>query len=175
MKMSDEEYDENSNKLISSFLGMVTGLICGYLASHDINAIYLFLGILISSLISLKIDGIHHITSLIFFLMTFMFFGIGNLNLFTLAICVISGFIDEIGNDNEYIYKRSSFFKVFFDYRFAMKIAILLLSVLGLINILYGFSIDFIGVLAPETIIYFLFFEIFYEVGNKTFKKYLLQ
>lgn len=170
MKISDDEYDKNNNKVTSSILGAFTGLTCGFLASHDTSSAYIFIGILISTLISLKIDGIHHITSLIFFVLTCISFGVGDLNLFVLTLCITSGFIDEIGNDNKCIYKKSKFFKVFFDYRFSMKITIFLLSVLGIINILYGFSIDYIGFLAPETIIYFLIFEIFYDLGGRTSK-----
>ncbi|MDR1819032.1 MAG: hypothetical protein LBR15_02135 [Methanobrevibacter sp.] len=170
MKLSDDEYDENNDKIISSLLGIFAGLICGFLASHDTNATYIFLGILIAALLSLKIDGIHHVVTLITFTTTYLFFGLINLNIFILAICVVSAFIDEIGNDKEYIYKRSRFFKVFFDYRFTMKIAIFSLSVLGLVNILYGFEISFIGFLAPETIVYFLLFELSYETARKISK-----
>jgi hypothetical protein len=172
MKLSDDEYDENNNRLIASLLGIATGLIAGFLAISDANATYIFLGILIGTLISLKIDGIHHILSLIFFTLTLIFFGLHDLNLITLSICIITSAIDEIGNDNSYIYKKSKFLKTFFEYRFTMKIAIFILSILGLINISYGFSTN-LGFLAPETIIYFIIFEISYEIAKIRFRKHL--
>ncbi|MDR2873273.1 MAG: hypothetical protein LBV42_00760 [Methanobrevibacter sp.] len=172
MKLSDDEYDKKNNKPIAVLLGIATGLISGFLASHDVNATYIFLGILIGTLISLKIDGIHHLLSLIFFIATLIFFGGSDLNLIILAICIITSAIDEIGNDNSYIYKKSKILKTFFDYRFTMKIAIFILSVLGLINILNGFSTN-LGFLAPETIIYFILFEISYEIARIRFRRYL--
>jgi hypothetical protein len=172
MKLSDDEYDENNNRIIASLLGIITGLITGFLASYDVNASYVFLGILIGTIISLKIDGIHHILSLIFFIATLIFFARFDLNLITLAICIATSAIDEIGNDNSYIYKRSKFLKTFFDYRCTMKIAIFILSILGLINVLYGFSTS-LGFLAPETIIYFILFEISYEIAKIIFRKHL--
>lgn len=182
MKFSDDEYDEKSNKLTSIILGIFCGMAIAYLASNNSDAAYIFLGILIGNIISLKVDGIHHIITLIVFLLLFLFWGIfnptgnilANFSIITLLICITSAFIDEIGNDNLKIYEKSNFLKFFFDYRFTMKLAILSLGLLGLYQSFTGFSILFIEFLSFESFIFFLFFEISYELANFIFDKYFL-
>lgn len=182
MKFSDDEYDEKSNKLTSIILGIFCGLAIAYLASKNIDAAYIFLGILIGNAISLKIDGIHHITTLIVFLLLFIIWGIfnptgsilANFSIITLLICIVSAFIDEIGNDNLKIYEKNNFLKFFFDYRFTMKLAILVLGLLGLYQSITGFSIPFVEFLSFESFIFFLLFEISYELANYVFDKYFL-
>ena len=173
MKLSDDEYDEKSNKIIAIFLGILCGLAIAYLSSNNIDASYIFIGILIGTGLSFKIDGIHHIITLLTFLLFFFIWGIPALNLATLGLCVVSAFIDEIGNDNERIYKRNKFFKVFFEYRFTMKIAIFLLCFLGFLQGFADFQIANIEFLSISTFFYFLLFEISYELASFTFKKYL--
>ncbi|RBQ22960.1 hypothetical protein ALNOE001_13530 [Candidatus Methanobinarius endosymbioticus] len=182
MKFSDDEYDEKSNKLISVILGIFCGIAIVYLASNNIDAAYIFLGILIGNTLSFKIDGIHHIATLLVFLLLFVFWGIfsstGNilssLSMVTLIICIVSAFIDEIGNDNLNIYKKSNFLKFFFDYRFTMKIAILGLGLLGLYQGFTGFTLPYLDFLNFESFIFFILFEISYELANYVFNKYFL-
>lgn len=182
MKFSDDEYDEKSNKLTSIILGIFCGITIAYLASNNIDAAYIFLGILIGNTISLKVDGIHNIATLIVFLLLFLFWNIfnpiesilANFSIITLLICIISAFIDEIGNDNLRIYEKSNFLKFFFDYRFTMKLAILGLGLLGLYQTFTGFSIPFIEFLSFESFIFFILFEISYELANFVFDKYFL-
>jgi hypothetical protein len=173
MKFSDDEYDEKSNKTIAVFIGILCGVSIAYLSSNNIDASYIFIGILIGTALSFKIDGIHHIITLITFLVLFFIWGLPVLNLVTLGICIASAFIDEIGNDNEKIYKKNKFLKVFFDYRFSMKIAIFILCILGFYQSLTGFQIANIDFLNISTFIYFLLFEISYELAGFIFKKYL--
>jgi hypothetical protein len=176
MKMSDDFHDEkegNINKLIAIVLGIICGLISGFLATKNIDASYIFIAILIATLLSLKIDGLHHVFSLISFTVICFLLGLHSISFVTLSICIISAFIDEIGNDNQYIYKKSQFLKVFFDYRFTMKIAILILAILGTINNLYRFSIPYTDFLSIETFIFFILFEISYELARIIFKNYL--
>ena len=73
---------------------------------------------------------------------------------------MIGAIIDEIGNDNEKIYHKSKFLEFFFEYRFALKIVILLLVLIGWLNIL--------------SFIYFLCFEIAYDLARVLFEKYNL-
>ena len=180
MKFSDNEYDEKSNKLTAVILGIFCGIVTAYLASNNIDAAYIFLGILVGTAVSLKIDGIHHITTLLVFSILFIIWGIfdtnisANFNLITLLICVFSAFIDEIGNDNPLIYKKNRFFKVFFGYRFTMKIAILTLVLLGLCQWSTGFDLSLIDFLSFQTFIFFLLFEFFYESANFIFNRYFL-
>ena len=73
---------------------------------------------------------------------------------------MVGAIIDEMGNDNEKIYEKSKFLEYFFDYRFALKVVILLLVLLGLLNI--------------WSFIYFLCFEIAYETARVLFERYVL-
>ena len=173
MKLSDDEYDEKSNKFIAIVIGILCGIAIAYLTSNNIEASYIFIGILIGSLFSLKIDGIHHVFTFFTFIALLLILGIPDLNLATLGICAISAFMDEIGNDNEQLYKKSNFFKVFFDYRFSMKISIFILAILGLYQSYAGFQIANMDFLSISTLIYFLLFEISYEFAGFIFKNYL--
>jgi len=179
MKFSDDEYDKKSNKMLAVILGIFCGIAIAYLASNNIDAAYIFLGILIATGISFKIDGIHHIATLLVFLFLFTIWGINtnilsNFSLITLFICIFSAFIDEIGNDNPVIYKKSRFLRIFFDYRFSMKTAILFLALLGLYQGGTGFTLPFVYFLSFQTFIFFMLFELFYELAGFAFDKYIL-
>lgn len=182
MKFSDDEYDEKSNKFLAVIIGIICGIAIALLASNNIDASYIFIGILVGTAISFKIDGIHHIATLLVFLLLYIIWGIfnpngnilANLNLITLLICIVSAFIDEIGNDNIYIYKRSKFFKFFFDYRFTMKLTILFLAILGYYQYITGFSLPYVDFLSFSTFIFFILFELSYELANIVFNKYFI-
>jgi chromate transport protein ChrA len=173
MKLSDDEYDEKSNKTIAIVIGVLCAVAISFLSSNNIEASYIFIGIMIGTGLSLKIDGIHHILTLITFIVLLFIWGIHDLNLATLGICTVSAFIDEIGNDNEIICKKNKFLKVFFEYRLTMKITILILSFLGFYQSFTGFQIVNINFLSISTFICFLLFEISYELAGFTFKNYL--
>jgi hypothetical protein len=176
MKLSDDEYDEKSeqiNKIIAILLGLISGILMGFLASHNVDASYIFLGILIGNAIAFKIDGIHHVFSLISFIAICLIYGLHSLSLITLSICIISAYIDEFGNDNKGLYEKSRFFMIFFDYRFSMKIAIIILGILGVYGSLTGFSIKYIDFLSLSTIIYFILFELSYEFAGILFKMFI--
>ncbi len=163
MKLSDDEYDEKSNKAIAILLGIVCGLFTAYACSIDLDAACIFIAILVGNILALKVDGIHHIATMVSFLIAFLFLGLQSftfLSIITIIICMIGAIIDEIGNDNEKIYSKSKFLEYFFDYRFALKVVILLLVLIGLLNI--------------WSFIYFLCFEIAYEIARELFGKYIL-
>lgn len=172
MKFSDDEYDEKSNKKIAIFIGIICGISIAYLTTNNTDAVYIFFGILIGNGLSLKIDGIHHIATLCTFAVIVIFSGIPSLNIATLLICIITAFIDEIGNDNERIYKRSEFLRFFFEYRFTMKIAISLLAILGYLQTYMGFQIAIIDFLSFQTFICFILFELSYELAGSIFKRF---
>lgn len=180
MKFSDDEYDEKSNKLIAVVLGVFCGIAIAYLASNNLDAAYIFFGILIGNAIALKIDGIHHVVTLATFLILFLILGvlglneniIGSFSIITLLICMFSALIDEWGNDNNALYEKNKFLKVFFDYRFSMKIAIFSLAILGLYQSFTGFSIPYIDFLYFSSFIFFMLFELFYELAGFVFNKY---
>ena len=163
MKLSDDEYDEKSNKTMAIFLGIICGLFTAFACSIDLDAACIFIAILIGNILALKVDGIHHIATMASFLIAFIIFGLPSftfLSIITIIICMIGAIIDEIGNDNEKIYAKSKFLEYFFDYRFALKVVILLLVLIGLLNI--------------WSFIYFLCFEIAYEIARVLFEKYIL-
>ena len=163
MKLSDDEYDEKSNKIIAVVLGIVCGLFTAYACSIDLDAACIFIAILIGNILALKVDGIHHIATMASFLIAFILLGFQSFTLVSIIaiiICMIGAIIDELGNDNEKIYQKSKFLEYFFDYRFALKVVILLLVLIGLL--------DF------WSFIYFLCFEIAYEIARIIFEKYIL-
>ncbi|WP_295620882.1 hypothetical protein [uncultured Methanobrevibacter sp.] len=163
MKLSDDFYDEKSNKRKSIFLGIICGLLTAFACSIDLDAACIFIAILIGNILALKVDGIHHIATMVSFIIAFLLLGLPNftfLSVLTIIICMIGAIIDEIGNDNEKIYHKSKFLEFFFEYRFALKIVILLLVLIGWLNIL--------------SFIYFLCFEIAYDLARVLFEKYIL-
>ena len=162
MKLSDDEYDEKSNKAIAIVLGIVCGLFTAYACSTDLDAACIFIAILVGNILALNVDGIHHIATMASFIIAFLFLGLQSftyLSIITIIICMIGAIIDEIGNDNEKIYSKSKFLEYFFDYRFALKVVILLLVLIGLLNI--------------WSFIYFLCFEIAYEIARVLFENYI--
>ena len=162
MKLSDDEYDEKSNKAMAIVLGIVCGLFTAYACSIDLDAACIFIAILIGNILAFKVDGIHHIATMASFIIAFLFLGLQSftyLSIITIIICMIGAIIDEIGNDNEKIYSKSKFLEYFFDYRFALKVVILLLVLIGLLNI--------------WSFIYFLCFEIAYEIARVLFENYI--
>lgn len=164
MKLSDDEYDEKSNKTMAIVLGIICGLFTAFACSIDLDAACIFIAILIGNILALKVDGIHHIATMASFLIAFIIFGLPSftfLSVITIIICMIGAIIDEWGNDNENLYKKSKFLEYFFDYRFALKVVILVLVLVGLLNF--------------WSFIYFLCFEIAYEIARALFEKYILK
>lgn len=164
MKLSDDEYDEKSNKIIAIILGIVCGVVTGLACSISSDASCIFIAILLGNILALKVDGTHHIAAMIAFIITWFILGFPSftsLSIITIIICIIGAIIDEKGNDNEKIYNESKLLMYFFDYRFTLKVVILLLALLGLLNI--------------WTFVYFLCFEIAYEIARVLFEKYFLE
>ena len=164
MKLSDDEYDEKSNKTMALALGIVCGLFTAYACSIDLDAACIFIAILIGNILALKVDGIHHIATMASFLIAFILLGFPSftfLSIVTIIICMIGAIVDEIGNDNERIYAKSTFLETFFEYRCALKVVILVLA--------------FIGLLSFWTFIYFICFELAYELARYLFERFLLE
>ena len=160
MKLSDDEYDEESNKFKAIFLGIICGLFTAYACSIDLDAACIFIAILIGNVLALKVDGVHHVATMASFVIAFLLLGLPSftyLSFITIIICMIGAIIDELGNDNKQIYSKSKFLEYFFEYRFALKVVILLLVLIGLLNI--------------WSFIYFLCFEIAYEIARIFFEK----
>lgn len=163
MKISDDEYDEKNNTTLAVLFGIVCGVFTALASSMSTDAACIFIAILIGNILALKVDGIHHIATMFSFLIAFVFLGLPNFSLLSvlvIIICMIGAIIDEKGNDNERLYEKSKFLMYFFDYRFALKVVILVLALFGLLDI--------------WTFAYFLCFEIAYEIARVLFEKFAL-
>ena len=156
MKYSDDLFDENHNLKFASVFGVVCGIASGLAAVYSPEAAYIFLAILIGNLIVLKVDGMHHIVALIVFLVILLIGGIPELSLVILLICILAAISDEVGHEMISNITQNKFLNLFFEYRFVMKIVLLLLAVFGVINI--------------WIFICFILFEISYVCGGLVFE-----
>ena len=135
MKYSDDLYDVNRNLTSATFFGILCAIASVAASLYSNEAAYIFISILIGNLLVLKVDGIHHIITLIIFLVVLLVAGIPNLGLVILLICILAIMGDEVGH--ELIPKRTDnrFLNLFFEYRFVMKIVVFLLAVCGVVDI----------------------------------------
>ena len=163
MKISDDEYDEKNNKILAIIFGIVCGAFTALASSMSTDAACIFIAILIGNILAQKVDGIHHVVTMLSFLIVLVFLGLpafSRPSILVVMICVAGAIIDEKGNDNEILYEKSKFLMYFFDYRFALKVVILALALFGLVDI--------------WTFVYFLCFEIAYEIARVLFEKFIL-
>lgn len=158
MKYSDDLFDVNNDLKFATVFGVLCAIISAVATLYDIEAAYIFISILIGNLIALKIDGIHHIITLIVFVVICLVFGIPHLNLVILLICILAAFADEVGHELISKVTDNKFLNLFFEYRFVMKVVICLLAICGEFNILI--------------FVCFILFEIFYEIAGITFEKF---
>jgi hypothetical protein len=89
------------------------------------------------------------------------------LGIAALLICTAAAYVDEIGNDASWLSGKRKL-NLFFRYRLALKLAVLFLAIGGLIQYIYP---KFSGIIffQPETFIYFLLFDLAYEVAGLLF------
>ncbi|PKL68739.1 MAG: hypothetical protein CVV28_01100 [Methanobacteriales archaeon HGW-Methanobacteriales-1] len=171
MKFSDDAYDEMGNKKLAAIVGIICGLCIGFLVVNSVDATYIFFAILLGTLFSKKIDGVHHILTLATFVLVAFIYGFPQISILTLIICSIAAFIDEIGNDNQKLIEKNHFLEVFFRYRFAMKITIFSLAFLGLYQSLTGFDMLNMEFLSFSAFFLFILFEISYEFTGRYFER----
>lgn len=172
MKLSDNFYDNYDNTILASIFGIFCAIVTGLLITNNIDAVYIFSAIIIGTLFSKKIDGIHHTLTLITLICFVLIYGFNlsvSLTVFPLILCTIGAFVDEWGNDNPNL--KNSFLKFFFDHRFTMKLIVLFLSIASLLNQLYNINTGMFSGLSFMAIIYFLAFEISYEVADVSSEK----
>lgn len=158
MKYSDDLYDVNHELTFSTLLGIICAIASSLASIYSSDAAYLFISILIGNLIVLKVDGLHHIITLIVFLAILLIAGIPNLGLVILLICILGMISDEIGH--ELIPKKTDdrFLNLFFEYRFVMKVVVLLLALCGVFDI--------------WIFVCFILFEISYVGAGIVFEKF---
>ena len=135
MKYSDDLYDVNHDRTFSTLLGIICAIASVAATLYNTEAAYIFISILIGNLIVLKVDGIHHIVTLIVFLVVLLVAGIPDLSLVIILICILGIISDEIGHELIPNMTDNGFLNFFFEYRFVMKIAVLLLAVCGVFDI----------------------------------------
>lgn len=170
MKLSDDAYDKKKNIFLAAFAGMFCGLFIGYLAVTSADAACIFIAILIGTILSLKVDSLNHIVALLLFVLIVVYIGIPTIGIITLLICSIAAFLDEIGNDNSWIKSKGKKIEIFFEYRFTLKVTILIFAVLGILQNTYpGLKVPGVQYFLLPTFIYFILFDLFYEIAGLKF------
>ena len=134
MKYSDDLFDVNDNLAFASFFGVFCAVASALAAVYSVEAAYIFIAILIGNLIALKVDGMHHVITLIIFIVILLIGGIPDLSLIILLICILAALSDEVGHEMISKVTQNKFLNLFFEYRFVMKIVILLLAVFGVFD-----------------------------------------
>lgn len=135
MKYSDDLYDVDHNLTLSTFFGILCAIASVAATIYNSDAAYIFISILIGNLIVFKVDGIHHILTMIVFLAVLLVAGIPDLRLVILLICILACISDEIGHELIPDMTENRFLNLFFEYRFVMKILVFLLAVCGVFDI----------------------------------------
>ncbi|OPY25922.1 MAG: hypothetical protein A4E27_00818 [Methanobacterium sp. PtaU1.Bin242] len=166
MKISDDAHDRENNALLGVSAAIICGFSIGYLAVTSADAACIFLAILIGTIAAWKVDCLNHILSLLIFVGIIIILGFPAIGLVTLFVCAIAAFLDEIGNDSDWAARRK-YLHNFFQYRFALKIAIFIFTILGLIQT--TIQIPGIQIFSPLTLICFLLFEVSYELAGLKF------
>ena len=170
MKISDDMHDKKNNKLLGMLAGVLCGVFLGYLVTVSLDAAYIFFGVFLGTFLAKKINCINHVITAVIFMSIAFLLGFPAIGIGTLLICTIAAYFDEIGNDNQRIYKKSKYLEMFFEYRFALKTAILVLAIFGIINSFYpAFQIYGVHFMAIQTLVLFLTFELAYEFAGLKF------
>jgi len=170
MKFSDDAYDKKKNIYMAALAGILCGVSIAYLSVTSSDAACIFIAILIGTVLSLKVDSLNHVLALLLFLIIIIYIGIPSIGIFTLVICAVAAFLDEVGNDNDKLKKLGRGAVLFFDYRFTLKIVVLVFALLGLLVPYFPFLVQpNIQYFQFQTFIYFLFFDICYEIAGLKF------
>lgn len=157
MKFSDDAYDIDGNLTIAIIFGVLCAISSALATVTDSGAAYIFIGILVGNLLALKIDGVHHLITLIIFILICLIFGLPELSVVVLLITILAALGDEVGHELISNYTENGFAILFFEYRFLMKIVIFLLALCG------AFSF--------WTFLLFILFEISYLMAGWVYKK----
>ena len=157
MKYSDDLFDVNDDIKFASVFGVLCAITSAAATVYSVEAAYIFIAILIGNLIALKVDGMHHILTLLLFvliclLFVCLLFGIPELSLVVLLICILAALGDEVGHELISKFTENQFLNLFFEYRCVMKVVILLLAICGV----FSFWI----------FLCFISFEIAYEIAG---------
>lgn len=157
MKYSDDLVDINGNLFYASIFGVLCAIASAVAAIYNFEAAYIFIAIPIGNILALKVDGIHHILTLVIFIVLLLIFGIPQLSLVVLLICILAALGDEVGHELISTVTDNKFLNLFFEYRFVLKIAVLLLAICGVFNI--------------WLFVCFILFDIAYTIAEISFEK----
>lgn len=156
MKFSDDAYDVDKNRILAIFFGLICAISSAMTTISDVGAAYVFIGILMGNLFALKIDGIHHIITLIVFILICLICGIPQLSVVVLLVSILAALTDEVGHELISNVTQNEFVILFFEYRFVMKIVVFLLALCGVFSF--------------WTFILFILFEISYLMAGWLYK-----
>ena len=159
MKLSDDEWDEKGRKVSACILSILCGIVSALPCIYHADSLCIFSSILLGTLVMLKVDGVHHVIAMATTLIILTLFGTPSMEYGELLICTIGAMLDEIGNDNQTIYSWGKIFQWFFDYRFSMKVVILILALKGIFEF--------------HSFFYFLCFEVAYEVARELYEAFI--
>ncbi|MBC7112037.1 MAG: hypothetical protein PWP32_543 [Methanothermobacter sp.] len=159
MKIADECEDEWGRPRTGMVAGALCGVSAGFLSVSDPAAACIFIGIFAGTILSLKVDCLSHAVAALVFILIILSGGLPVISIPATLLCTLGAYIDEYGNDNPAVYRRSRILRIFFDYRFSLKMVVVLLAVLSFAGFMTGFG--------PLTVLLFLLFEAAYEVGGR--------
>jgi len=135
MKLTDDisEGMLNVNRIIGVILGIAYGAVLALTIRMYVIIIPIYLAILISVIATGKIDSYEHgiATALIVINLMLMGIRIKRCMLIPLVMFMISGVMDEIGNDLSDKGKIKGMFSLIFRYRLVLEITTLLYSVIS--------------------------------------------
>ncbi|WP_288640258.1 hypothetical protein [uncultured Methanosphaera sp.] len=182
MKFSDEAMDTKNNKV----LAIITGLLCVFftvlVCATSMDAVFIFVSILIGTALAKKVDSINHIISAIIFILLLYIIApqfwailLNEFGWIWLMLCIIAAYIDEKGNDfsdnkeenNEEVTLVDKFFK----YRYALKVTVLIISLIGLLFRFFSITRG-IYLFNPMTFICFYLFDLSYEFVGLYFDRF---
>lgn len=181
MKISDEAMDEKNNKILAIITGILCVIFTVLVSIKNGDAACIFIGILVGNALAYKVDSINHIISAILLIVVLIVLGVPHFGWICLIICIIAAFIDEKGNDisdekeeriKNNLNENYSLIDKFFKYRYTLKVAVLILSILGLLNIILPNSpLDGWYFFEPLTFVYFYLFDLCYEFAGSYFNR----
>ena len=159
IKYIDSAYDDKIfSKKIALVLAPLLGALWAYTMLINPVAATILLAVVIGVLFKGKIDNVAHLAGLLVIFAIIFFAGV-QLMIVPLVFLGIAALLDEVGND--FVDKRKSKLKMnqfshrfvvsFFDQRWVLKVAILVLSLVGVIPLVFflamvSFDYSYIGV-----------------------------
>ena len=175
IKYIDAAYDEKTfNKKVALCVAPFLGLLWAFTMLINPVAATILLAVIFGVVLKGKIDNIAHFIGLIVIVAIVFFAGV-QLMIIPLVFLALAALLDEFGND--FVDKKKNnlsriklyhkFIIAFFDQRWTLKVAILILSIIGTIPFVFFFSMlmfdyAYLGV---------RFYSVFKQKNTSTFHK----